>query len=72
MTRKEITELLKIPASNLSEWSKKDDNNWRKKVYYILRNINKNEAEKLIDMGDINKMSIDEMNKKISYFVEIE
>jgi len=71
MTRKEISEILNIPLSSLSDWSKKDDNNWRKKLYILLKNMSLNEAKKLLEMGDIDNMSLEEMDSKIHLFVEV-
>ncbi|MEA2042348.1 MAG: hypothetical protein U9N85_07330, partial [Bacteroidota bacterium] len=37
-------EKLNIPYSNLSEWSKKSDDNWRKRIYILLSNIDEKEV----------------------------
>ncbi len=72
MTRKEIMELVNIPASSLSDWSKKEDDNWRYKLYIILKNMTVAELEKLLAMGDIDKMSLNEMNNKMHLYVTME
>lgn len=72
MTRKQITEMVGIPASSLSDWSKKDNDNWRKLVYIILKNLSFEEANKLIEMGDIENMSLEEMDEKIHLYMNIE
>ncbi len=72
MTRKEINEVLNIPSSNLSDWSKKDNNTWRKQVYLLLKNIPKDKAIKYIEMGDVENMTLEEMDAKIHLYVELE
>jgi len=72
MTRKEIMEVIKIPASSLSDWSKSESTNWRRNMYLLLRNIHVEEASKLIEMGDVDNMSLEEMDSKIHLYMEIE
>jgi len=72
MTRKEINEILNIPLSNLSDWSKKEDDTWRKQVYLLLKNITKDDAIKYVQMGDIENMSLEEMDAKIHLYMEVE
>ncbi len=71
MDRKEIKELIGIPVSNLSDWSRSDDNNWRKSLYILLSNIEIDDAKKLIKMGDIKNMSLEQLEKNIDLYVEI-
>jgi len=72
VTRKEIVELINIPPSSLSDWSKNDDENWRKKIYLLLKNITIEDAGKYINMGDIESMTLEEMDEKIHLYMEIE
>jgi hypothetical protein len=72
MTRKQITELIGIPASNLSEWSKKEEDSWRYKAFLILKNMSYDDAARYLEMGDIDKMSIDEMDQKIHLYMKVE
>jgi hypothetical protein len=72
MTRKEINEILSIPLSNLSDWSKKEDDVWRKLLYTLLKNIPKDDAIKYVQMGDIENMTIEEMDAKIHLYMEVE
>lgn len=72
MTRKEINEILSIPLSNLSDWSKKEDDTWRKLLYTLLKNIPKDDAIKYVQMGDIENMTIEEMDAKIHLYMEVE
>ena len=72
MTRKEISKFLNIPLSSLSDWSRKDENNWRRKLYILLKNMTLNEAERLLEMGDIDNMPLEEMDSKIHLYMEIE
>jgi hypothetical protein len=72
MTRKQITDMIGVPPSNLSEWSKKEENNWRYKIYLILRNMSNDDASKYLEMGDIDKMSIEEMDEKIHLYMKVE
>ena len=71
MTRKEIREIINLPSSSLSDWSKRDDENWRKQLYILLKNITAQEANRLINMGDLEKMTLEEMDSKIHLFMEI-
>jgi len=72
VTRKEIVELINIPPSSLSDWSKNDDENWRRKIYLLLKNITIEDAGKYINMGDIESMTLEEMDEKIHLYMEIE
>jgi len=71
MTRKEIEEILGIPQSSLSDWSKKDMSNWRRRLYILLKNLSYIEAERLLEMGEIETMTLEEMDSKIHLFMEI-
>jgi len=71
MTRKEIGEILGVPPSSLSDWSKKDISNWRRKLYIVLTNLSYAQTEKLLEMGEIKKMTLEEMDEKIHLFLEV-
>ena len=71
MTRREINEITKIPLSSLSDWSKQDSGNWRKTIYTLLKNISTEEATRFIEMGDLDNMSLEEMDEKIHLYMEI-
>jgi len=71
MDRKEIKELIGIPTSNLSDWSKKDDDNWRRILYILLSNTELDDAKRLIKMGDIKNMTFEELEKNINLYVEV-
>jgi len=46
----EIHEKFGIPISTLQDWKKRDDDNWRKKLYLHLKNDDeKEEQKKIID-----------------------
>ena len=72
MTRKEVNEIVNIPLSNLSDWSKKENDNWRKLVFLLLKNIPSEEAIKYIEMGDVENMTLEEMDAKIHLYMELE
>jgi len=71
MTRKEISEVANVPASSLSDWSKRDNENWRKRIYLLLKNMNVEDAQRYIEMGDLDNMSLEEMDSKMHLYVEI-
>lgn len=71
MDRKLIHETIGIPRSSLSDWSKREDNNWRKKLYVLLSNIEEIEVNRLIQMGDIKNMSFEELENNINLYVNI-
>jgi len=71
MERKLITDLVGIPASSQSDWYKKDEDNWRKKIMTILTNIDENEVKRLLKMGDIANMSFKELEDNISLYLEV-
>jgi hypothetical protein len=71
MDRKLITEIIGIPTSSLSDWYKKDSNNWRKKIMTILINIEESEVRRLLQMGDIANMTFEELEENISLYLEV-
>jgi len=71
MDRKSINQIINIPLSTLSEWSKKDDKNWRKRLYIILTNIDKDDVEKLLKIGDLKKLSMDDIEKNVDLYIDV-
>lgn len=71
MNRKDINEKLNIPYSNLSEWSKKSDDNWRKRIYILLSNIDDKEVDKLLLMGDVKNMSLEELENNMELYIDV-
>jgi len=45
----EITNIINIPASTLSDWKIKDVSNWRKIIYELLSNTDKEELIKKVE-----------------------
>lgn len=45
----DISRLLNIPQSNLREWKKKENDNWRFKIYTILKNMSEEEIRLVLN-----------------------
>lgn len=45
----ELTELLKIPSSTISDWKKHDMENYRRLVYELLKSYDKEELQKRVE-----------------------
>jgi len=45
----ELKEMLNIPIATLSDWKKKDGDNWRRLVYELLINMDKEELKKKVE-----------------------
>ncbi|NQY22852.1 MAG: hypothetical protein HRT41_02380 [Campylobacteraceae bacterium] len=45
----ELNRIINIPTTTLSDWKKKDTDNWRKITYELLQSYTKEELEKRVD-----------------------
>ena len=72
MNRKDMNKEIGIPQSTLSGWANREEGDWRRSLYCMLLNIPKEDALKYISMGDVKKMTLEEMDEKIALFMSIE
>lgn len=71
MNMKQITEIVGLPKSTIYDWSKKEESDWRKKVYIIFKNMPLENGINYLEMGNIEDLSFDEMDDKIHLYMSV-